>query len=119
MTVTLGILAVLEAKAGNGDELAAFLKAGRELAVAEAGTVTEQVVDDARAVVLGRVDGLDSSGRRAVEHADGRCPVRPHGWWRPITGRAAHRHPSPSVRPTRVNSRRYGRRREPLRLQIA
>ena len=40
MTVTLGILAVPEAKAGNGDELAAFLKAGRELAVAEEGTIT-------------------------------------------------------------------------------
>ena len=40
MTVTPGILAVPEAKAGNGDELAAFLKAGRELAVAEEGTVT-------------------------------------------------------------------------------
>ena len=40
MTVTLGILALLEAKPGRGGELAAFLKAGRELAVAEAGTVT-------------------------------------------------------------------------------
>ena len=40
MTVTLGILAPLEAKAGKGDELAAFLKAGRDLAVAEEGTVT-------------------------------------------------------------------------------
>jgi hypothetical protein len=40
MTVTLGILALLEAKAGKGDELAAFLKSGRDLAVAEAGTVT-------------------------------------------------------------------------------
>jgi hypothetical protein len=40
MTVTLGILALLEAKPGQGGELAAFLKAGRELAVAEAGTVT-------------------------------------------------------------------------------
>jgi quinol monooxygenase YgiN len=40
MTVTLGILALLEAKPGQGSELAAFLKAGRELAVAEAGTVT-------------------------------------------------------------------------------
>jgi hypothetical protein len=27
MTVTLGILALLEAKAGKGDQLAAFLKA--------------------------------------------------------------------------------------------
>jgi quinol monooxygenase YgiN len=40
MTVMLGILALLEAKPGKGGELAAFLKAGRELAVAEAGTVT-------------------------------------------------------------------------------
>ena len=40
MTVTLGILALLEARAGKGDELAAFLKAGRDLAVAEQGTIT-------------------------------------------------------------------------------
>jgi quinol monooxygenase YgiN len=40
MTVTLGILALLEAKPGKGDELAAFLKSGRDLAVAEEGTVT-------------------------------------------------------------------------------
>lgn len=40
MTVTLGILALLEAKAGKGEQLAAFLKAGRELAAAEEGTVT-------------------------------------------------------------------------------
>ena len=40
MTVTLGILALLEAKAGKGEQLAEFLKAGRDLAVAEEGTVT-------------------------------------------------------------------------------
>jgi quinol monooxygenase YgiN len=40
MTVTLGILAMLEAKPGKGGELETFLKAGRELAVAEEGTVT-------------------------------------------------------------------------------
>ena len=40
MTVTLGILALLEARPGKGGELAEFLKAGRELAVAEGGTVT-------------------------------------------------------------------------------
>ena len=40
MTVTLGILALLEARAGKGEQLAALLKAGRELAVAEEGTVT-------------------------------------------------------------------------------
>jgi quinol monooxygenase YgiN len=40
MTVRLGVLALLEAKPGKGDELGAFLRAGRELAVAETGTVT-------------------------------------------------------------------------------
>jgi hypothetical protein len=40
MTVTLGILALLEARPGKGSKLAEFLKAGRELAVAEGGTVT-------------------------------------------------------------------------------
>ena len=35
MTVRLGILAHLEAKPGKGEELAAFLAAGRDLAVAE------------------------------------------------------------------------------------
>jgi quinol monooxygenase YgiN len=40
MTVRLGILALLEAKPGKGDEVAAFLEAGRALALAEAGTVT-------------------------------------------------------------------------------
>jgi quinol monooxygenase YgiN len=40
MTIRLGILALLEAKPGKGDELAAFLQAGRELALAEQGTVT-------------------------------------------------------------------------------
>jgi quinol monooxygenase YgiN len=40
MTVTLGILALLEARPGKSGEMAAFLKAGRELAVAEGGTVT-------------------------------------------------------------------------------
>ena len=39
MTVTLGILALLQARPGKGG-LAAFLKAGRDLAVAEEGTVT-------------------------------------------------------------------------------
>jgi quinol monooxygenase YgiN len=40
MNITLGIIALLEAKPGKGDALAAFLKAGRELAVAEHGTIT-------------------------------------------------------------------------------
>jgi quinol monooxygenase YgiN len=40
MTVTLGILATLEARPGKGSELETFLRAARDLAVAEAGTVT-------------------------------------------------------------------------------
>jgi hypothetical protein len=40
MTVTLGILALLEARPGKGGELADFLEAGRKMAVAEGGTVT-------------------------------------------------------------------------------
>jgi quinol monooxygenase YgiN len=40
MTVRLGLLALLEAKPGKGDDLAAFLQNGRAIAVAEEGTVT-------------------------------------------------------------------------------
>lgn len=40
MAVKLGILALLEAKPGKGDDLADFLRSGRELAAREQGTVT-------------------------------------------------------------------------------
>jgi quinol monooxygenase YgiN len=40
MAVDRGLLALLEAKPGKGDELADFLRKGRELAAAEPGTVT-------------------------------------------------------------------------------
>jgi quinol monooxygenase YgiN len=40
MAVKLGLLALLEARPGKQDDLAAFLASGRELAAAEAGTVT-------------------------------------------------------------------------------
>ena len=40
MTVKLGILALLEAKPGKGDELGAFLEGGRSIAAAEDGTIT-------------------------------------------------------------------------------
>ncbi|HEY3009278.1 MAG TPA: antibiotic biosynthesis monooxygenase [Micromonosporaceae bacterium] len=40
MAITRGLLAVLEAKPGKGDDLAAFLQQGRALAAAESGTVT-------------------------------------------------------------------------------
>jgi quinol monooxygenase YgiN len=40
MAVTLGVLALLEAKPEKGPDLAAFLESGRALAAAELGTVT-------------------------------------------------------------------------------
>ncbi len=40
MTVDRGLLALLEAQPGKGEELADFLRQGRELALAESGTVT-------------------------------------------------------------------------------
>lgn len=40
MSVKLGFLATLEAKQGKGRELGEFLRAGRELALREEGTVT-------------------------------------------------------------------------------
>jgi len=40
MDLQYGILVQLEAKPGRGDELSAFLEAGRSLALAEEGTVT-------------------------------------------------------------------------------
>ena len=40
MSVTVGLLALLDAKPGKEDELAAFLENGRALAVAEKQTVT-------------------------------------------------------------------------------
>ena len=40
MSIDRGLLALLEAKPGKGEELGAFLRSGRELAAAESGTVT-------------------------------------------------------------------------------
>ena len=40
MAIARGLLAVLEAKPGKGEELRAFLEAGRSLAAQEHGTVT-------------------------------------------------------------------------------
>jgi quinol monooxygenase YgiN len=40
MAIDRGLLAILEAKPGKGDDLAAFLEQGRALAADEEGTVT-------------------------------------------------------------------------------
>jgi quinol monooxygenase YgiN len=40
MALTLGIVAFLEAQPGKGDDLAAFLRSGRDIAAGEEGTRT-------------------------------------------------------------------------------
>jgi quinol monooxygenase YgiN len=71
--ITIGILALLEAKPGKGDELGAFLTAGRELAVAEQGTVTWYAfkIDDTHYGIFDTFTGEDA--RQA--HVDGEIPV--------------------------------------------
>jgi quinol monooxygenase YgiN len=73
MTVRLGILALLEAKAGAGDKLASFLEAGREIAVAEEGTVTWyafKISDTA----YGILDTFETEDARNA-HLNGQIPV--------------------------------------------
>jgi quinol monooxygenase YgiN len=73
MTVTIGLLALLEAKPDKSGELAAFLNAGRELAVAEEETVTWYAfqVDDTH---FGIFDTFEADhGRQA--HLDGQIPI--------------------------------------------
>lgn len=72
MPVTLGILALLEAKPDKADDLADFLRSGRELAVAEQGTVTWYAfkVSD---TTYGIFDTFESEdGRQA--HLNGEIP---------------------------------------------
>jgi quinol monooxygenase YgiN len=72
MTVTLGLLARLEAKPGRGDDLGEFLTKGRELAVAEEGTVTWyafKLDDDS----YGIFDTFETEEARQA-HVDGEIP---------------------------------------------
>jgi hypothetical protein len=74
MAVKLGILALLKAKPGKGDDLADFLRSGREIAASEEGTVTWYAfkVDDA---TYGIFDTFESEeGRQA--HLNGEIPRR-------------------------------------------
>jgi quinol monooxygenase YgiN len=73
VTVDRGLLALLEAKPGKGDELADFLRQGRELAAAETGTVTWYAfrLSD---TTYGIFDTFaDEEGRQA--HLNGRIPA--------------------------------------------
>lgn len=73
MTIDRGILALLEAKPGRGDDLAAFLAQGRELAVAEEGTVTWYAfkLNDTTYGIFDTFEGED--GRQA--HLTGQIPA--------------------------------------------
>ena len=73
MTVTLGLLATLEAKPGKGDELAAFLEQGRALAAEEDGTVTWYAfkISDTTYCIFDTFE--DEDGRQA--HLGGQIPA--------------------------------------------
>ena len=72
MAVKLGILALLEAKPGKGDDLADFLRSGREIAAREEGTVTWYAfkVGD---TTYGIFDTFDSEQARQA-HLNGEIP---------------------------------------------
>jgi quinol monooxygenase YgiN len=72
MTVKLGILALLEAKAGKGDELGAFLEGGRAIAEAEDGTVTWYAFKISEST-YGIFDTFETEEARQA-HLDGEIP---------------------------------------------
>jgi quinol monooxygenase YgiN len=73
MAVDRGLLALLEAKPGKGDELAEFLRKGRELAAAEPGTATWYAfrISETTYGIFDTFEGEE--GRRA--HLDGQIPA--------------------------------------------
>lgn len=73
MAVSLGLLAILEAKPDKAGELAAFLEQGRALAAAEAGTVTWYAFKLSE-TTFGIFDTFESeAGRQA--HLNGQIPA--------------------------------------------
>lgn len=73
MAVKFGVLALLEAKPGKGDDLAAFLQAGRDLAAAEEGTVTWYAFK-AGDSTYGIFDTFETEDDRQT-HLDGEIPT--------------------------------------------
>jgi quinol monooxygenase YgiN len=73
MSPSFGVLALLEAKPGKGEDLGKFLEAGRDLAAAEPGTVTWYAfkISD---TMYGIFDTFnDDAGRQA--HLGGQIPA--------------------------------------------
>ena len=72
MAVTLGLVAFLKAQPGKGDDLAAFLRSGREIAERERGTVTWYAfkVDD---TAYGIFDTFETEEARQA-HLNGEIP---------------------------------------------
>ena len=73
MTVDRGLLALLEAKPGKGEDLAAFLEQGRALAAEETGTVTWYAfrLSDTTYGIFDTFE--DEEGRQA--HLNGQIPA--------------------------------------------
>src|ERR1700691_1414914 len=72
MTVRFGLLALLEAQPGKGEELRAFLEEGRAIAASESGTVTWYAfkISDTN---YGIFDTFETEEARQ-EHLDGEIP---------------------------------------------
>lgn len=73
MSPTFGVLALLQAKPGRGEDLGKFLQGGRDLAAAEPGTVTWYAfkISDTTYGIFDTFD--DDAGRQA--HLNGQIPA--------------------------------------------
>ena len=73
MSPTFGVLALLQAKPGKGEDLGKFLEGGRDLAAAEPGTVTWYAfkISDSTYGIFDTFD--DDAGRQA--HLNGQIPA--------------------------------------------